>query len=272
MVCSQKTIAALALCTSLVGFATAAKAQDAPTLPPPPPPPPPGYPAGAPPGQPGPPAPPPAAQPREAVRFEPAEPGLTVLSLRGEAPVTEVVGLRRPWWYERAYVHGYEPVYAPICNQPCSSHLIPGEYHLAISKDGGRIVPAPEPAVINGPSTVRTEYIDRSGMRAAGWVISIAGTIGGIVMIVASAKDDEVCDSDGNCYSRETVNGPLLAGGIGVLLVSGIVGSILAFERDEAHITVQPLTLPSVGRNREAPIVALGAAPPPQGAALQITF
>jgi hypothetical protein len=116
---------------------------------------------------------------------------------------------------------------------------------------------------------VRGYYADRSGLRAAGWIIGIAGLVGGIVMIVASADGPEVCDVYGNCERQ--VDGALLAGGIGVIVATGIVGSVLAFQRDTAHITVEPLSSP-VGIRRESPLAAAGTLGGVHGAALTVRF
>jgi len=194
------------------------------------------------------------------------------MNLRGEAPF-ERVGYGRGWysrgWYEQV---GWAPVYSPVCNAPCVTRLAPGGYRLALAKYGGPAVPSSEPVVIDGPSTIHAHYVDRGGLRAAGWVLSIAGTIGGVVMIIASENSQNICDTFGNCYTHDSINGPLLAGGIGVILVSGIVGTVLAFQRDEAHITVEPLRLPVVGALKESPLAAIGAEAPPQGAALSLRF
>jgi hypothetical protein len=132
-------------------------------------------------------------------------------------------------------------------------------------------VPAYGPAYINGPSLIRGSYVDRSGLRTAGWIIGISGLVGGIVMIAASAHEEDVCDIDGYCYSHETADAPLLVGGIGVLLASGIVGGVLASQHDEARLSIEPLRLSSYGRLRES-LAALGAEAHPEGAALALHF
>ena len=206
-----------------------------------------------------------------AVRFEPDEPDLQLLTLEGAVPV-EGYGYRRGWWGGGwRYHYGWAPTFSPVCDQACSTQLPPGPHHLALSKNGGRVVPAYGPAVINGPSLIRASYDDRSGLRVAGWVVGITGLVGGIVMIAASASDETVCDSDGFCHDRETANAPLLVGGIAVLLVSGIVGGVLAAQRDEAHISVEPLRLSSFGRLNES-VAGMGGGVAPQGAVLALHF
>jgi hypothetical protein len=279
---AQAVVAATLMALVPLGAVRRAAAQSAPPAdePPPsytPPPPPPGYESApneaAPPGY----APPPAYAPRgraraagnTEVRFEPDEPDLTLLSMSGAAPVERFHPYRH-WWGGR-YSYGWAPMYSPVCDQACATRFAPGPYHLALSKNGGPPVPAYGPAVIRGPSLIRGSYADRSGVRAAGWVVGIGGLVGGIVMIAASAQDEQRCDPDGYCYRHETANTPLLVGGIAVLVVSGIVGGVLAAQRDEARISVEPLRLSSYGALRESS-AALGAEVLPQGAALALHF
>jgi hypothetical protein len=205
------------------------------------------------------------ARPGEPVRYEPEDPDVALMMRSGEMPYRTVQRFRHVYYVER----GFAPVYAPICEGPCNTQLAPGVYHLALSKDGGRAIPVGE-VVLNGPSAIRATYEDRSGTRVLGDVIGLGGVIGGIVMIVVSV-DSQTCDANGD-YCQTNVNGPLLAGGIGVLVGGAIIGGILASQRDTAAISVTPLTAPSVGSTKETPMAAIGAGPPPQGAALTVRF
>jgi hypothetical protein len=200
------------------------------------------------------------------VRFEPSQPGLRLLSLSAEMPVERFGYFGYGGWY---YREGLAGIYSSVCVGPCVARFAPGPYRVAIARPGGRAVPAPELLVVRGPTLVRGYYADRSGLRAAGWVIGITGLVGGIVMIAVSADGPEVCDVYGYCQRQ--VNGALLAGGIGVILATSITGSVLAMQRDEAHITVEPLTTPAAGR-RESPFATVSALGRPQGAALTVRF
>lgn len=195
-----------------------------------------------------------------------------MMALRTEIPVERIGAFRHGFYYERGYV----PVYAPVCDAPCGAKLEPGVYHLAVSKDGGRPVPASEPAVIRGPSTVHSEYVDNAGLRSLGFTLAVVGSIGGIVMIAAAATEHSGCDSTGVCTRNETVDVPLLGGGIAVLVGSVIVGSILGSRRDIAHVFVEPLSLETPTSKRESGPVArsmpVGTIPAPQGAAIGMRF
>ena len=218
-------------------------------------------PSAAPPAPPGatPPAPPEAPSP---MRFDPDQPDVGLLNRTGAMSVGPA-----GWdYYERRFA----PVYTSVCEGPCTTRLPSGPYRFALVK-GGRVVPASESVVLEGPATLRGHYVDRSGLRAAGLAVGIAGAIGGFVMIVASARSSEVCDASGFCSFDQTADGPLLGAGIGVLVGSAILGSILTFQRDAAHVTVEPLSLPSGRAGREAPLLALGTAPL-QGAAVALHF
>jgi hypothetical protein len=205
------------------------------------------------------------------VQFEPSEPDLQLYSMSGEAPY-EAVRYHRGWWGGHYSVgYGWAPQYSPVCDQACRTRFMPGAYRLALSKNGGRVVPVWGPTMINGPSLLRASYTDRGGLRAAGWVVGVGGLVGGIVMIAASVHEHEVCDADGFCEEHDTADGGLFFGGIGVLVASGIVGGILISQHDEAHVTVEPLRLSSYGLMRES-IAAMGGEARPQGAALALHF
>jgi hypothetical protein len=236
---------------------------------PPPPPPPPGYPAppyGAPAA-----ARPAAAGRPEQVRFEPDDPDLALMMQTGELPFRHVQRFRHAWYVER----GFTPAYSPICDGPCATELAPGPYHLALSKDGGRSLPVGS-VVLTGPSMIRASYDDRSTERILGGVLVAGGVIGGITMIILSLQCQQYSSGpygDGTCTNP--LNGPLLGGGIGVLVAGAVIGGILVAHRDTAHISVTPLTLPTVGALKESPMAALGAQPPRggvQGAALTVRF
>ncbi len=269
----------LILALASLGNATSAFAQDTPTgsaplpaLPPPstpvptapPPPPPPPYQASpfqAPPPQPF--TPPGQA---EAIQFEPESPDVALLTRSGVVPVSRLTRFRRTWYYERGLVAGY----APLCDGPCTVALPRGEHHLALSKGGGHAVPAP-PVFVDRPSTLHAEFADRSGVRAAGVVVGVAGIVGGIVMFAEAVGTRQVCDPSG-CYEADRVNGGLVAGGVVTILVGSIVGSILALQPDRAYLTVTPLTLSPTGRARESGDALTGAFGPPQGAGLTVRF
>lgn len=282
MLRAQSILASLVSFSVALGSVAPAFAQD----PPPPSEPPPGYsppppPAGyaPPPGNYGPPngyAPPPGARrppPRGSaeVRFEPDDPNIQLLSMSGGVPVERFHAYRGWWGWHGHYSYGWAPMYAPVCDGACATRFEPGQYQLALAKDGGRPIPVYGTTVINGPARLRGSYTDKSGVRAAGWVIGIGGLVGGIVMIAASAHDRTECDSDGFCHDHETADTGLLLGGIGVLVATGIVGGILVSQRDRAHLTLEPLRLSSYGQSREMD-AALGAYANPQGASLALHF
>ncbi len=265
---SPKTLAAAALALAPLATAGLAAAQGLPPLPPPAyaPPPPPPLQAPTAGGEPLPPSP--QGEAAHEVRFEPAEPDLSLLSLSGEVPVARLEWFYHGWWYER----GYAPVYSRVCDRPCFTRFAPGEYRLALAKDGGPPVPVRESVVVSGPSTLRASYRDRSGLRAAGLAVGVVGLTGGIVMLVASAPREDVCDPGGLCHGRDSANAPLLAGGVGLILASAITATILALQHDEAHLTVEPLTLRRVGETGLPAVAGLGGDALPRGAALTLRF
>lgn len=181
-------------------------------------------------------------------------------------PVMGVVGWRHGWWVERRLA----PAMSPMCTSPCTTALPAGTYNLALAKDGGPPVPSDTPVTISGPSTVQGHYVDRSGTRAAGAAIGIGGSLAGLVLSIASVHGQSVCDAVGDCGTREVIDAPMMAAGIGTILGSVIIGGILGSQRDEAHFTLAPLTLTRV--ERPATTASQAAQSAPKGAALTVRF
>jgi len=196
------------------------------------------------------------------VRYEPDEGGVALLVRDGGIPYV------RHWGYRRFRHWALMPSYSTACQGTCDAKFMPGTYDLALEK--GFRVAAAEPVTIARPSILRSHYTDRSAERVAGVVLGIGGVIAGSVMIFASVRrDTAVCDAYGYCYVHDTVDGPLLAGGIGVVIGSAIVGSILAWQRDEAHFSVFPLNVSAL-EPREG--VRFTAQALPQGAGVRVAF
>jgi hypothetical protein len=128
-----------------------------------------------------------------------------------------------------------------------------GPYHFALSKGGGAPVAIDGATFVSGPSTLHAQYVDRSGIRTAGAVIGIVGTLGGLVMVLASIHEEHTCDSYGYCYRHDEVNDPLLVSGIGVILGSAIASSIMIWQRDEAKLTIGPLRIRDLRASPGAP-------------------
>jgi hypothetical protein len=179
-------------------------------------------------------------------------------------------GYRWHGWYRHGwyYGRGFAPSYAPICTGPCTARFAPGAYDFALERHG-RLVPTPGPTMITGPSVLHASYVDRSGLRVAGLIIGIGGIVAGTIMIFASVDRTDVCDANGFCYEDHTVDGPLLAGGIGVLIGSAIVGSVLAWQHDEANVQVLPLRVSSLRLGGREGGFSQSL---PEGAALRVRF
>jgi hypothetical protein len=175
----------------------------------------------------------------EDVQFEPDEANVALLARTGEVPVERLVRVGHGWYREQ----GLTPRYASVCEGPCSARFEAGEYHFALGRVGGGVVEL-GPVQITGPSTLRAHYADHHAVRLLGLALDVAGTIAGAIMIAASVHPQTLCEpTSGLCYSHETVNGGVMAGGIGVVVGSVVFGSILATRHDEASLAITPTTL-----------------------------
>jgi hypothetical protein len=179
------------------------------------------------------------------VEFIPNDPTVSLLTQSGVVPVGYGV-YEYGWWGYGPYrfYPGYAPVFTPICKGPCTALMEPGTYELALEKNG-RVTRA-APTRIPGNAKLHGNYVDHSGTRTAGVVIGLVGTVGGIVMMIASYHRHVDCDINGLCVDHHTVNDGLFIGGLGTLIGSVIVGTILSSVHDRAEITVAPLRVSSM--------------------------
>jgi hypothetical protein len=205
-----------------------------------------------------------AGGPPAEIKFEPHDDETSLLIMSHETPVY------RLGYYGYGYWGPYRSVarsYTPVCRGACSARFAPGAYELALEKHG-RIARSPGRVLIGESSVVHGEYIDRSGVRLGGLVIGIGGVIAGTVMMVVSVHRNDICDG-AYCYYHNDVDGPLLAGGIAVVIGSAIAGSIMAWQRDEAVFTVLPLRVSSL-YGTEGGAATLRSQP--QGAVVSVKF
>ena len=194
------------------------------------------------------PRPPPPRPPAGRIDFVPNDPSVSLLTQTGVVPTGYGIYEYYGWGYRRhRFLYGgYAPTFTQVCRGRCTVSMEPGTYELALERNG-RVARA-APTYVPGNAELHGDYLDRSGMRTAGVVIGVTGTIAGIVMIVASFESHLDCDPSGVCFEHDTVDGPLFAGGLGALVGSVIVGSILVSMHDRAEITVTPLKLSSTPR------------------------
>ncbi len=71
--------------------------------------------------------------------------------------------------------------YDEICTAPCQATLPSGTHTLAMSEPGGGPAEAEPVTLPEGSSVLRGEYHSRKGLRVAGWITLIGGSMGGAV-------------------------------------------------------------------------------------------
>lgn len=114
-----------------------------------------------------------------------------------------------------------------LCKAPCDVTLDPGTYALAMTvDDDDDPIRADTEIELVKPMSVEGEYTSYVGVRAAGYVISLAGLIAGVVLVVNPPGDDDT-------LGAKTVLPGVLTG-----LISGLVGGIMTRVDDDAEIYV----------------------------------
>jgi hypothetical protein len=198
---------------------------------------------------------PPTSDPSVEVRFKPSDSGLKLLGSAIPAGAAGSFGL--------PFV-----TFSPICDGPCTTRLLPDSYRLAIANTEGRVIPLPNPVVIQAPSTLHAEYRDRSNLRSVGTATGTIGLLAGCVMIAVDSGTQQTCDQEGFCVDKPWQPGPLTVGGVVVATASLLVGLILAAQQDMVRVTVEPLMLSVAPRENFAAFYAARH----QGAALALHF
>lgn len=120
--------------------------------------------------------------------------------------------------------------YAELCVAPCDVEL--PQTHLALAAARGDTVHRfTEPLGVDGPTGVRIDWDDRSGLRLAGWITLIAGSVVGLAVggLSLGLASDDVALAGG------TATGAAVIGG------SVVVGLVLALMEDGARVRVRPL-------------------------------
>ena len=169
------------------------------------------------------------------IHFVPASPDLVLSVRQGEVSQTgRVLALRTIEYYGTTY----KPIYETVCEGDCTRTFALGTQRLALGKKGGTPTEAADPILVSGPSTLRGEYIDRGAQRTAGAVIGIVGGVGGLGV---------------GGYELFSGNSTAIGlAGLGVMVTSLIVGSLLALAKDETFFTLTPLATGAAKPLRES--------------------
>lgn len=120
--------------------------------------------------------------------------------------------------------------YAELCVAPCDVEL--PQTHLALAaRFGEHVHRFTEPLGVDGPTGVRIAWDDRTGLRIAGIVTLIAGSVIGVLVggLSLGLATDDVALAGG------AATGSALVGG------SIVVGLVLALMEDGAEVRVTPL-------------------------------
>jgi hypothetical protein len=106
---------------------------------------------------------------------------------------------------------------------------------MALSLEGGDPVEDDESVTLRGPARVSAKYTSRKGLRIVGGVAGVAGLLGGTVIGIVGAKEDDSTDS--------------LLLGTGVMVIGIVFWLTLGLQPDVAEIDVQDANVTPRKRN-----------------------
>jgi hypothetical protein len=150
------------------------------------------------------------------VRFESPQPGVAFHR------VTATAGFGG--WGGSLAIHQFER----LCAAPCARELRRGSHQFALSLGDGAALPAP--AVDIGANGVVTgQYVDRSGLRTAGWLTMGLGIPAGLAAALAPLATTNELSGDANWIGW-------LTAGASIAVIAAIVGFVLGMQPDGAVI------------------------------------
>ncbi|HXK19530.1 MAG TPA: hypothetical protein VNG33_17090 [Polyangiaceae bacterium] len=161
------------------------------------------------------------------LHFVSEPPGLTFHRQTSAAVLVNSHGRIRAEGYER------------LCTAPCSINIPAGTEKLALSEADGEPVPATSVTFPSGESTLKGNIESNQGVRSGGIVVMLIGAVAGSVAVYASIGSHQDCSGYVGCDTKSDVNLPLMALGMGVLGVGGLVGVLMLMTPDESHVEMQ---------------------------------
>ena len=120
-----------------------------------------------------------------------------------------------------------------LCVAPCEEAVTPGANRFAIQRRGGARIPAENDVTIDGPAIVTGRYVDNSGARVGGGVLTAGSLLAGISLIVVGTA----VQSD----KGEPTNWTLVGVGSGIIAAGLTLGIVITTRRDRAVVNVRPL-------------------------------
>jgi hypothetical protein len=121
--------------------------------------------------------------------------------------------------------------FEPLCTAPCTAHLPAGTYRLGLStSDDNSVLPAPKQLALNGKVTLDGRIASNAGIRVAGWVVTLASLVGGLIL---ANQSDKRCDGTYSCVTTY----PNRGAGATVGAMGMAVGVMLSMQPDRADIS-----------------------------------
>jgi hypothetical protein len=118
-----------------------------------------------------------------------------------------------------------------LCTAPCEVSLPRGVHKLALTLPDGRMART-ESLILERDSGVEARYVSKAGVRTAGWIILLGGTLLGTLMIFHNEED---CDGFDICE----LEFPLLVPGTILATASIVTGMVMALQFDRVDAQVR---------------------------------
>lgn len=168
---------------------------------------------------------------KATLQLESDPPGLTFHRASGSAFAAGAGGV--------AVARGYQR----LCTAPCEVTLPAGSEVLALSSGNDFPREAEAVALAPGNSRIKGTIESRSGVRIAGWVITVGSLVGGTAIMLTAREDETRCSDVSGCRTSPRFNTGKAVLGLALASVGGGIGIFMAFRRDVAKVDVSSKTL-----------------------------
>jgi hypothetical protein len=134
--------------------------------------------------------------------------------------------------------------YERLCTAPCEVTMPAGTEVFALSRPDERAREAEPVTFPAGASRIHGTIESRAGVRVAGWLIGLGGTVAGAALMLTSREDEERCSDISGCHTTTGLNTTKFLLGVSVMSVGMGVGFYMAFRPDVAKVEVASKQLP----------------------------
>jgi hypothetical protein len=148
-----------------------------------------------------------------------------------------------------------------LCMPPCKAELPKGPYRFGLKVPGRKTAWSPSTFALEEPDIFEGSYDSRRGSRIAGGIVLGGSLATAIALIAVGAQSKQTCTaSTSSAYSgasdvcESSVSTPIIASGLVLGLVGGVIGVVLMSKKDRSNVSAaRSKRIPTSARRADQP-------------------